>query len=541
MPRTKKLPDYVLDAIKCGPIPKIRNWQTLPYEKLTAGEKVLRFGKDYLVFPEGKAAGKPLLLDVFQQAFIIACFDAPKHIDKALLSMARRGGKTLVMALIGLAFTIGPLCKQNTLIRSAAMTREQAGLLYRLMALTCQMSPSVAGAYRLVPSSKRIIGLSKNVEYQSLSRDAKSGHGQAIYVLIVDECGQVDAPNDDFLDMLFSSLGTYEDSRSFLISTQAPSDAAFYSLELDNAELNQPDNVISHVYSAATDDMEDETNWYAANPSLYGGYRSKKDIAVQIQQALQIPSKQSGVLNLILNRRVSLESIWLAPTIWKANGLTPNFETFKEKGVSIGLDLSQKNDLTAAVIAAKDDDGVIHVSVYAFTPMEGIEDRSRRDRVPYKDWARDGLITAVPGKTLDYEWIASFLKINLMDEGIEINNIEFDRWRIAEFKAACERAGVDILPDKWHQVGQGYKDMSPRLEAMETIMLQEKINHGKHPVLNLGASSAIAVKDPSGNRKLDKTKAKNKIDALVAMVMAVYPLAASTEEDWGDDVSWMIG
>jgi hypothetical protein len=91
-----------------------------------------------------------------------------------------------------------------------------------------------------VPSTKRIVGLRQNVEYQALSRDAKTGHGQGVYVLVIDEAGQIDAPNDDFLDMLRTSLGTYSDSREFIISTQAPSDAAFLSVEIDSAIADHP-------------------------------------------------------------------------------------------------------------------------------------------------------------------------------------------------------------------------------------------------------------------------------------------------------------
>jgi len=396
------------------------------------------------------------------------------------------------------------------------------------MSLILEMSPDLSGLYRVVPSKKLIIGLNKNVEYQSLSRDAKSGHGQAIYVLVLDEAGQIDSPQDEFLDMLFSSLGTYEDSRSFIISTQAPSDAAFLSLEIDSAIRDQPTNTICHLYAAKNNDLDDEKNWYAANPSLYGGYRSMKDLKNQIEQAKRIPEKQNGVLNLIFNRRVSRECLWLAPTVWKENCDKPDWKVFKEKGVHIGLDLSQKNDLTVAVIAAQDDDGFIHVYPYAFSPQTGIKDRERRDKVPYTSWVEMGVLNSPAGVTVDYDWVAEFLRIQLQLAGIEVNSIEFDRWRISEFKAAAMRKEF-ALSAKWSEVGQGYQSMSPRVEAMETELLKAKFKTGNHPILNLGASHAIVVRDPAGSRKLDKSKSTQKIDGLVAMLMAVYPLIAKLE------------
>ena len=311
------------------------------------------------------------------------------------------------------------------------------------------------------------------------------------------------------------------------------SDTDLMSTIIDNAIINQDPEISVHMYSADSEcDLDDEEQWRKANPALgdpkKGYFRQISDIRRQCREAMTMPSAESRFRWLILNQRISSESLWLAPAIWKENSGPVDTEVFR-RGVHLGLDLSQKNDLTCACMAAQDDDGIVHVYPHAFTPLDGIEDRSRRDKTPYDQWARDGVLTAVPGRTLDYEWIAQFLKVHLQDEGIEVLSIEFDRWRISEFRAACERVGFAQMAT-WHEVGQGYRDMSPRVEAMETALLQNKIRHGGHPVLNLGASSAIAVQDPTGARKLDKSRASNKIDAIIAMLMSVYPMIAQTDE-----------
>lgn len=517
----KSLPKYIKSAIKSGYIPSdLEAWKTKPEDELTDGEAVLRFAQDFLVFPEGKMIGQPLILDAFQCAFILSVFDSPIHISKGILSMARRGGKTLIMAVILLSYIVGGNARQNTIIRSAAMTREQAGLLYRLMSLTLAMSPRLEGLYRVVPSSKKIVGLSKNVEYQSLSRDTKSGHGQAIYILVVDECGQIDAPNDDYLDMLFSSMGTYDDSRAFLISTQAPNDAAFFSVEIDTATRDTPENIVCHLYSAPTDDILDESGWHQANPSLFGGYRSIDDLRRSAQEAERIPAKQNGFLNLAMNRRVSLESRWLAPSIWKENSDEPDLMLLKTKDVHLGLDLSRLDDLTACVASVLDDDGFVHVFPFVFTPKDTLEDRSKRDRAPYLEWVKSDKLIAVDGRVLDYEWVAQYLNQEL-DEA-NIASLSFDRWRIDDFKRDADRVGFSSRVYQWLEVGQGYKDMSPRLEKVMELLLQGKIKHGGHPLLNMAAGNAVALSDPAGNIKLSKEKATQKIDPLVALVMSVY-------------------
>ncbi len=525
----------ITEAIKCGPVPKLRTYDKIVDDPQTTGETIVAFAHHHLIIPEGPLVGKPMRLDKFQIAFILAIFDNPVHTRKAYMSVARRNGKTFLMAVIMLAFIVGPLSSLNANIASAAMSRDQAALAYKMMANCLELSPDLQGHYKLTPSSKTIIGLVNNVEYKALSSDAKTGHGQSLRVILLDEAGQIVGADNDFTSMLSSSQGSFDDPLFITISTQAPSDADYLSIQLDAAERDQPKDVVSHVYKADDDcDLLDKKQWAKANPGM-GLFRSEADLKAQLEEASRIPSKENGARNLLLNNRISLESLWLAPRIWKDNNAMPDMEVFRKYGVHIGLDLSMKNDLTCACIAAKDDDGFIHVLPFAFTPMTGIEDRSRRDRVPYDTWARDGVLTAVPGSTIDYEWVSQFLRRELIDKGIDITSINFDRWRITEFKNAADREG--LYAQSWLECGQGYKDISPRVEAMETVLLQKKIRHGSHPVLNLGASSAIAVSDPANNRKLDKTKASNKIDAIIAMLMAVYPLV---NEEGEIDVSAMI-
>lgn len=532
------IPKHIQDAIKCGHVPKLRDWQNIPIEKLTEGEKVLRFASDNLVFPEGKMVGKPLILDVFQQVFILSVFDSPDHVAKSLLSMARRNGKTLLMSVICMAYLVGPMARTNTLIRSAAMTREQAGIMYRFMNLICEMSPALVGKYHSTESTKKIVGLAKNVEYRALSRDAKSGHGLGIYILVLDEAGQIEAAVDDYLEVLFSSMGTYDDSRTFVISTQAKNSTAYFSIELDSAARDQPKDVVSHLYAAEDNDMLSKKNQLAANPGLRAGYRSKADLDRQIASAISMPSKANGVLNLNFNRRTSRISAWLSPEIWADNAKVPDPSVFLENGVHIGLDLSQKHDLTVAVVSAMDSDGVVHCVPHAFTPEVGIHERSNRDRTPYEEWANSGVLIAVPGKTISYPWVAEYLKREIEDKGIVINSIEFDRWRINEFMQAADSKGFAQAAE-WNSVGQGYQSLSPRIETMETSLLESKIRHGNHPVLNLGASTAITTSDPAGNRKLDKVKSSHKIDGIVAMVMSIYPLLGLTKPEF--DVAALIG
>ena len=516
----------------CGSQIKVRDWQNLPREDLTDGELVLRFAADHLRFPEGKMIGEPLILADWQAQFILDVFDNPRgHTRKSILSVARRAGKSLIMSVILLAYLVGPMAKQNALIRSAAMTREQAAILWRFMDLILQMSPDLEGRYRSIPSSKKIIGLSKMTDYQALSRDAKSNLGLGIYILVLDEAGMIDAASDDYISMLESSMGSYEDARTFIISTQAPSDAAYLSLEIDRAERDKPDDMVAHVYRGDDDDVMNRNNWFYANPSLSAGYRSLTDIEKMAEEAHNLPAKTNGFLNLFCNRRVSLESAWLSAAVWKKNSAEPNWDVFRENGVIVGLDLSKRFDWTCACMAARDDDGYIHVYPYTFTPLVGVADRELRDKMPYQQWIRDGVMYAVDSETISFDYVCNFLRETLDAEGIEVLAIEFDAWRADEFFAAADRTGFAPFAER-NSVRQGFMTMAPIIDQVEAALLEGKICHGSQPTLNAGASVAVAEQDGAGNRKLAKNRALShqKIDSLIAMCMAAYPLLAQKEE-----------
>lgn len=534
-----KLEKHIKTAIKCGPIPKIRDIDNLPYEELTRGEAIVRFAHDLLVVPEGLKTGQPLRLEPFQIAFILAVFDNPHQTRRAIMSIARRNGKTFLVAVILLAYILGPEAILNATYSSSAQSRDQAALVFNLMNKMLMMSPGLNGLYRVVPSSKRIVGLSKNTEYVALSSDAKTGHGKSLAVVLLDEAGQIRGPSSDYVDMLISSQGSYKAPLMLTISTQAADNNDLLSTWIDDAIINQDVRTVCHLYEVPEDvDMMDESKWIYANPGL-GVFRSLEDMRQQAESAERIPAQQAGFRNLLLNQRISLESIWLAPSIWKENGAAYDMEVFREKGVSIGLDLSRINDLCCAVISAMDDDGEVHVRCYTFSPLYGIVERANRDRNPYPLWVEQGHIYAPPGKTLDYDMVAGWLKIELERENISVNGIYFDRWAAKEFFAACDRVGFAQNATR-EEVGQGFQSISPRVTAMETALLQGRIRHGgNQPVLNLGASSAIVVADPGNNRKLDKSRSANKIDGIMAMLMSVYPHIAQVENVVDVD-SWIV-
>ena len=499
---------------------------------------VIAFIEQLCRVPEGKSVGKAIVLAPFQKKFIRDVYDNKHGTRQAILCMARKNGKTALIAAILLAHICGPEAKLNAQIISGAMSRDQAALVYSLASKMIMLNPELQAVTRIIPSSKKIIGLALNVEYRALAADGTTAHGLSPVLAILDEVGQVVGPMTPFIEAIVTSQGAHDQPLLMAISTAAPSDADYLSLIIDDAKRSGDPAIVCHLYESDKDcDLMDKKQWKKANPAL-GLFRSERDLEQQLTQASRIPSMEASARNLLLNQRISLDSLWLAPAVWKENAGEPDLEAFRSgRPVSLGLDLSMRNDLTAAVLGTLDEDGVMHLLPFTFAPQKGIKERELRDKAPYTTWAANGQLTTVPGATLDYTWLCEWLKIKLDDLGITVTSIEFDRWRIQEMQKSAAETGF-AQEATWHEVGQGYKDFSPRIEAFETYLLQGNMRHGAHPLLNMAAANAIVVSDPAGNRKIDKTKATQRIDPLVASVMAV---GAFMHQGDFIDVEAMIG
>lgn len=543
-----KLPKYIRRAIRCGPMPVIEDWRPIFNGEregpLTKAQTVMAFAETHLVVPDGLKAGQPLRLELFQEVFITAIFDNPALTSDAILSVARRNGKSFLIAIIVMAFLVGPLAVPYSVIASAANSREQAGLIFKMMSNMIYMSPELQAVTKIVPSTKKITGLAANVEYYAMSAEAKTGHGQSLLVVVLDEAGQVVGPTNDYIEMLQTSQGSHLHPLFITISTQSPSDADFLSITIDDATEDQTPTTVCHVYETPKAiemrdiEMSDEAYWKWSNPGL-DIFRGRADLRKKIQQAERLPAKEGATRNLNLNQRVTSNTLWLSPSVWKQGNRPIDINVFLENPVSVGIDLSQRHDLTAAVLSAHDPEtDLVHVLPIVVCPGEGILERGKRDRVPYDTWVKNGQMFTCGNKVIDYDEFAELLRDMLDDLGIEATTIEFDRWRINEFKSACERVGFAPFAE-WNEVGQGYKDMSPRCEAFVTVLMDDRMCHGGHPLLNMAASNAIAVRDPAGSTKLDKTKATQKIDPIVAALMAVYPVSEGSEG--GFDAEAMIG
>lgn len=493
----------------------------------TRGQRVIAFIERYCKTPEGEHVGKLMVLDKFQRKFILAVYDNPHKTKRAILSIGRKNGKTALIAAIVLAHLCGPEARLNSQIVSGALSRDQAAIVFALAAKMIQLSEELSRVTRIVPSGKRLIGLAMNVEYRALAADGQTSHGLSPVLAILDELGQVRGPKSDFVDAIITSQGAHADPLQITISTQAPNDNDLLSIWIDDALASKDPHTVCHLYAAPKDcELGDVDGWKAANPAL-GVFRSLDDVREQAERAERMPSFEPTFRNLVLNQRVEMAAPFISRGVWIANSSEPDETAFYEERVYVGIDLSAKTDLTSMVVIALRESRW-NVRAYFWTPEKGLRDRAKRDRAPYDVWAEQGLIRVVPGASVDYEVVARDMADILCD--CNVAAAAFDRWRFDLLKKELDELGLalPLVP-----FGQGFKDMAPAIDSLESALLNEQLAHGNNSVLTMCMANARVEKDAAGNRKLNKAKATGRIDGAVALTMAIGA-ASRQQEEQGD-------
>lgn len=499
---------------------------------LTRGEKVIKFIEAFCVVPEGDKVGQAVQLIDFQKKFILDVYDNPHITDTAILSIARKNAKTALIAFLLLAHIAGPEAKQNSRIISGAMSREQAGEVYNLASKCVILSSKLSLIIKIIPSSKKLVGLPMNVEYQAISADKTTAHGKSPILAILDEVGQIRGQQSDFVDAITTAQGAYTNPLLIYISTQAATDGDFFSILIDDAKKNKHPKTICHVYEADKDcDLLDESQWGKANPAI-GKFRSYEDMKKQAEKAARMPSFANTFRNLNLNQRVNTESPFISESLWKSTQCEITLEDFIDCECYMGLDLSFTRDLTALAMVFKKGD-LYYAFVDFWLASENLKLLQDTFNAPFGLWRDQGYIFSMEGYVIKLEAVAS--RIAELSNDFSIKAIAYDNYRYKELSEDMQSIGVDA-PFVEHPQGFRRKENNPlwmpsSIESFEKLILEDKLKIAKNPVLTMCAANCVIREDVAGTggKIFNKAKSRGKIDGMVALAMAIGAASANAK------------
>lgn len=463
---------------------------------------------------KGRWAGRRFLLMDWQRDLVRDIFgwkreDGTRLYRLVYVEAPRKSGKTSLAAAVALylAHADGESAPE---IYFAAYDKDQAAICFDTARFILEQDADLH-AQTVIYNSKREMKLRNNPGgfMRVLSKEVGKLYGINLHGAIFDEL--MTQKNRELWDALTTSEGSREQSLIFCISTAGweRHSVCFEQHELTRqiAEGSVEDeSFLGIVYGAALEaDWTDEEVWKAANPSL-GETASLDYYRRKFTKAKNAPTEQNAFRTLLLSQWVGQAERFIEMQAWDVCG----DDQTTEGAAFGGLDLSATTDLTGFTVLV----GGRDIYAWAFLPEDGIAERERQDRVPYRTWAKEGLLTLIPGPVIDYEYVKR--AVFEAAERFDLRDVSYDRWNSSQVVKDLEDEGIEML-----QLGQGFASMSSPMKETQRLIVEGKLRHGGNPLLRWCASNLAAKMDAAGNVKPDKERSAHRIDPIVALVMAV--------------------
>jgi phage terminase large subunit-like protein len=498
------------------------------------GERGLRWDREAAVraigfFPavlrhsKGQFAGKPFELLDWQKFVIGSIFGwklgAIRRFRTAFVSTARKNGKSTIEAGIGLKALIDE-GEPGAEVYSAATTREQARIVFSEAERMRAASPALRR--RITPTTNNLAVLDTASWFRPLSSDASRMDGLNVFVALVDEVHE--HPSAEVIEKLDTGMGARLQPLMYETTTAGVNrnsvcyqhwDFSTKVLEGTVPEVTA-DRWFAYIATVdENDDWQDELAWRKANPSL-GTLLRIEDLRAEVALAREMASKQNSIRRLRLNQWTQQLVRWIDMDIW-ARGSEPfDVEAMAGRRCFAGLDLARVKDLSSlALLFPPSEDGERWKVIWRhWCPADDIVERSRRDRAPYAVWREQGALMATDGNTTDFRFVES--EILALARVYDIAQLAFDRTFAGEIVRNLMDEGMNMV-----EFGQGFLSMGPASAEFMRRLIAGELQHGGDPVAGWCASNVTVRLDPAGNEKPDKERSIERIDPIVALIMAV--------------------
>lgn len=509
--------------------PKLKNYQptrfmlpTSHYDKAKADRAVTFI--ENLCHTKGKWAGKRFWLLPWQEQLIRDIFGIVKHdgnrqFRTAFVEICKKVGKSELAAAIAL-YLLYADNEPSAEVYGAAADRQQASIVFDVARQMVEMSPALMKRSKLMSATKRIVNYGNAGFYQVLSAEVGSKHGFSISGLVFDEIHT--QPNRQLYDVLTKYSSDARQNPLHFIITTAGNDRHSIAFELhtkavDILEGRRVDPTFYPVVYGLKDDedWEDEANWYKVNPSL--GYTVDIErLRDAYREAKQNPADEITFKWLRMNMWVSSTTSWIPDAIFMKGNEPIDMRLLEGRDCYAGLDLSSTGDITALVLIfpPRNTDEKYILVPYFWVPEETIPQRVKANSVPYDAWEKQGHLLATEGNVIHYDFIEKF--ICDLAEKYHILEIAVDRWNATHMIQNLEDAGFTMVP-----FGQGFASMSTPTKEFYRLLMEGQIVHAGHPVLRWMAGNVVIETDAAENIKVTKAKSKEKIDGIVASIMAL--------------------
>lgn len=510
------------------PFPDDMNIDELPV--VTRPDKALRavrFIQTLCTHTKGKWAGKPFTLIRWQFLLLWQLFgqckqDGTRQYRICYCEIPKKNGKSELAAALALLLLVGD-DEIGGEVYSAAADKNQASLVYMVASDMAKNNTVLSERLMVRDSVKRIIDPNTSSFYQVLSAEVNTKHGLNPSGIIFDEIHA--QPNDKLWRVLTSGTDyAREQQLIFAISTAGEYDinSIWWKVRekarlIENGTIIEEDFLpILYIADKDKDDPEDRKLWARVNPSI-GHIFTQEKIEKDYQKAKNDPVEYIDFLRFRLNIPVNAVNRWLPMDHWDKCNNEIEISSLEGRTCYGGMDLASKVDLTSLCLVfppAKEGEGWVVLSKF-YVPEETIRKRSHQDNVRYDIWVNSGFITATPGNVCDY----GYIKKDIIDasELYNLGELGYDPWGATDIATTLfNDYGIDMI-----ELRQGYKTLSEPSKFLLESVMTHRLNHMGHPVLRWCADNAVVKSDENENIRPAKDKSTDRIDGVVALIMAL--------------------
>ena len=506
-----------------------------------AALRAIGFFRDVLRLNGGEFEGLPFELLDWQQFVVGSVYgwktaDGWRRFRVVYVETAKGSGKSPLAAGVGMYGLVAD-SEARAEVYAAATKKDQAMVLFRDAVAMWQQSPVLNAA--LTPSGvgERVWNLAYS-RGGSFFRPISADDGQSgprPHVALVDEVHE--HRTNTVVEMLRAGTKSRRQAPIFMITNSGASKTSpcwayhDYAAKVCAGTLKD-DAFFGYVCAMdeGEDPFRDEKCWAKVNPSLQGSnLPGMKYLREQVNEARGMPSKEALVRRLNFCQWTDAANPWISADVWLDAASEFDWRELRGRRAWGGLDLSSTTDLTGLVlyVEPEKEGEPWHLVPFAWLPEDGLDRKEETDRVPYLSWRAAGYLHTTPGRAISK--LTVLKKLVELSSFFDLQGVAYDRWRIEDLKALASDNGIE-LPEMI-PFGQGYKDMSPAIEAFETALLNGDVVHPASPVFTWCAANAVTVSDDAENRKLSKEKATGRIDLIVAAVMAVGMVNQTAPEE----------
>ena len=466
---------------------------------------------------KGEWAGQRFRLEPWQQFVLWNIFgwknaDGTRRFRYAYIEIARKNGKTALSAGIGLymLFADG---ESRPEVYSAATVKDQAKICF---SDAVEIVKATDLKNYLTPYRNSIVYELKGGTMKPLSSDYGTHDG------LNPSCGIIDEfhahKDSGMFDVIKSAFGARRQPLMFVITTAGFNKSGACYAYRENVikvlrGVNEDDSLFGIIYTLDDkSEWDDPKMWIKANPNL-GVSLSADYLADQVKDAKNRPEAVRNVMTKNGDLWVDAERTWILDDAWqKCIGTTAPADL---KGCACwgGLDLSNVSDITAYVLLFHENDR-FQLLPHFWIPEEKMREKIRKENINYDKWVAEGYVTVTPGNVIDYDFVKADILRIVAD--YDLRTSAYDRWNSSQTIIDLQNEGMECNP-----FGQGYGSMSAPTKEFEKLVLTGKIEHFGNPVLRWMLASTLVKTDPAGNIKPDKEKSTQKIDGIVAAIMAL--------------------